>query len=126
MNYTSAKSWYDKNIYHEGGLISNTKPSKIMDIVNKLFNTQSNESVVKMLKGELAIPQNNVMKNFIPNMQNFVSSFIPNITPSVATSGGNIYNLTVEIANMNANSKKEIDNVAKFLIDGVRKFGKQI
>jgi len=114
------------DIYHEGGIIANKPTNKIMDIVNKLFNTQSNETVVKMLKGELAIPQNNVMKNFIPNMQNFVNSFIPNITPSVATSGGNIYNLTVEVANMNANSKSDIDNVTKYLINGVRKFGKQI
>ena len=126
MDYDTAYDWYKTQVYHEGGFISNSKPSKIMDIVNKLFNTQSNESVVKMLKGELAIPENNVMKNFMPNMQNFVNSFMPNITPSVATSGGNNYYLTVEVANMNANSKKDIDNVTKFMMNGIRKLGKQV
>jgi len=126
MNYTSAKSWYDKNIYHEGGLISNTKPSKIMDIVNKLFNTQSNESVVKMLKGELAIPENNVMKNFMPNMQNFVSSFVPsfNLQPQAVGGGNTNITMNVNIAKVNTQDQSSLNQFFGTIRTELNKIGK--
>jgi len=105
------------DIYHEGGQIGNAPTNKIMDIVNKLFNVSPNESVVKMLKGELAIPQNNVMKNFIPNMHNFVSSFIPNINPQSQVAGvGNtniIMNVNIDKLTGDKNGAKEFFSVIR-------------
>ena len=124
MDYDSAYNWYKTQVYHEGGLISNSKPSKIMDIVNKLFNTKSNESVVKMLKGELAIPENNVVKNFIPNMQNFVSSFIPsfNLQPQGAGAGDQIVN--INIAKVNTQDQGSLNQFFGTIRTELKKIGK--
>jgi len=125
MDYDTAYDWYKTQVYHEGGFISNSKPSKIMDIVNKLFNTKSNESVVKMLKGELAIPENNVMKNFMPNMQNFISSITPsfNLQPQVAGAGNVNYNLTLNIDNLNG-TRKDANMVFTEIVNGLKRMGK--
>jgi len=128
MNYDTASDWFKNNIYHEGGVVlpEGKSPNKIQDIINKLFNVKPGEQVIKSLIGEIQVPTQNIARNFAPNIQNFVNSLIPNITTSTATStsSGDKYYLTVEVANMNANSKKDIDNVSRFLMNGVRKLGK--
>jgi len=124
LNYSGVVSWKNKNVYHDGGIVGNqsSSPSKIMDIVNKLFNVKPNESIVKMLKGELAIPQRNVLSNFIPNMQNLVNSIIPNNSPAVISSPTNTYNLNIKIDSMNG-SKSDINNFATKIINGVKRLG---
>ena len=99
MGYTEAYSWY--KTLHTGGIVGNelTSNSKLTEIINKLFNTQPNEQVVKMLKGELAIPAQNIVSNFIPNMKNFINSLTPqiNLATSGVSSGDTIYNLNFNI-----------------------------
>jgi len=111
------------NVYHTGGVVGNQSQSssKIMDIVNRLFNVKPGEQVIKSLIGELEIPQKNVLSNFIPNMNNLVSSLTGN-TSTVVSSPVNTYNLNINIDSMNG-SKSDINNFATKIINGVKKLG---
>jgi hypothetical protein len=44
-------------------------------LVNDLFNKQPNEEVVKVLKGEVMVPESNI-PNFFTNMKNFASGLV--------------------------------------------------
>lgn len=105
---------------HEGGIVGNqSNTPKLTQLVNKLFNTNSSEQIVKMLKGELAIPGKNITKNFIPNMKKFANSFTSQI-PAVA--GDNIYKLNINIENITGD-KKGGQVVVDTIINGVNKLG---
>lgn len=68
--------------YHDGGRVGDqtTADRNLPNIVNKLFNTAPNEQIIKALKGELMIPEENIYKNFIPNIGNLVNSIsVPKI-----------------------------------------------
>ena len=58
--------------YHSGGIVGEN--GKIPDAINRMFNVKPNEQLVKALKGELMIPPNNIMNNFIPNLRNLAGS----------------------------------------------------
>ena len=77
--------------YHSGGRVGDGSRD-LPEVVNKLFNTRPNEQIVKALKGELFIPEENIFKNFLPNLQNLFNMVTSNITvpkiPSVATASG--------------------------------------
>jgi TP901 family phage tail tape measure protein len=116
---------FDKNgnkitTKHKGGIIEGVFPSRETKMVNDLFNLKPNESIVKMLKGELAIPQNNIVKNFIPNLRNLVSSLSSNQIVSPIT---NQYQLELKINNLNG-TKKDADIVFSTIVDGLKKMGK--
>jgi hypothetical protein len=70
--------------HHDGGIVGNKPPSKIVQIANKMFNAKPNEQVIKSLVGELQIPPINIAKNFIPAIQG-VANQVANM---VAGKGG--------------------------------------
>ena len=114
-------AWYKNGnrIYHNGGFVGSKTPSKIGDLVDKLFNTKPNEQVVKSLIGELQIPPQNI-GNIIPNLQNTIST--------IMSKGGQIlnnYHLAINIDNMNG-TKKDAQNLSATLVEGIRKLGGKI
>jgi len=60
----------DSLIIPTGGIVANN--SKVKDIINKLFNTKSNEQVVKLLNNNELIISADAVKKFIPNLQNLI------------------------------------------------------
>ncbi|MFA6619439.1 MAG: hypothetical protein WCT23_10280, partial [Candidatus Neomarinimicrobiota bacterium] len=89
------------NVYkkHTGGIVgeesNSSSPSRITKLVNKMFNVQGNEQIVKALKNELFVPQSNLTKFFIPNMQNLLSSLTPQISVASASSGNQTININI-------------------------------
>jgi TP901 family phage tail tape measure protein len=59
---------------HKGGTVEGKPPSRITQLMDKLFNLAPNEQMVKALKGELFVPEQNIGRNFIPNMRNLATS----------------------------------------------------
>jgi LysM repeat protein len=88
--------------YHQGGLVGDKPGGKLPELINRLFNTKPNEQVIKALKGELMIPQQNIMKNFLPNMQSVLSSMQ---TPNLVGNAGN--NVTIDIHNITVTGGKQ-------------------
>ena len=75
MDVSKQKKYLEKLLklpkFHTGGIVGDGNPSdKLNKIVNELFNTKPNETIVKSLIGELQIPPQNIKKNFIPNITN--------------------------------------------------------
>jgi len=67
----------------------------------------------------------NLMNNFnLPNMN--MSNILSNFTPANAMVSGDTIYLNVRVDNMNANSKKDADNVFNSIVDGLRGMGKKI
>lgn len=60
---------------HDGGFVGDGSRD-LPEIVNRMFNAKPNEQIVKALRGELFIPEENIMKNFIPNMKNLANSMV--------------------------------------------------
>lgn len=110
------KMGYRYTTLHDGGVVGGTT-DRMTDIANKLFNLKPNEQIVKALKGELYIPQNNI-PNFFNNLRGLFSSAQP------AMAGvQNFYQLDISIANMSG-SKKDIDYMFSEINKGIRKIGK--
>lgn len=42
--------------HNDGGIVGNNE-SSLTDLINKLFDTKPNEEIVKVLKGEIKIPE---------------------------------------------------------------------
>jgi hypothetical protein len=108
--------------FHEGGIVSGSNgSSSLLQKVNALFNLKPNERIVKSLVDELQIPKINVFQNFIPNLQNMISS----ITPQVAVEGGGnvTYNMNVHIDKVE-NSEQGVDGFFKKINKGMEKLGK--
>lgn len=80
---------------HSGGFVDGKQPSRLAELANKLFNTKPSEQMVKALKGELFVPEHNILNNFIPNMQNLVNSISSPVTQSIPISG-DTYQVTIE------------------------------
>ncbi|MSU01929.1 phage tail tape measure protein [Tissierella pigra] len=74
------------NKKHEGGIVGDGNRD-LPHLVNKFFNTKPNEQMVKALKGELFIPEENIYKNFLPNMQTLMdvttSSLVANVSDTL-------------------------------------------
>jgi len=106
-------------MYHDGGIIGSGVSSKTVDIVNQLLNTKPNERVVKALVGELYAPAENITKKFVPNLQTALDSIQP---VGLIASGGNSYELNMNIESMNG-TKKDAQAVFKEVIKGFRAMG---
>jgi TP901 family phage tail tape measure protein len=120
--------WYrdssmKQRLFHKGGIVGGVG-SAASNLVNKLFNTQPNEEVVKALKGELFAPHNNIVKNFIPNMRNLAGSLARPI-PIAGVGGGDI-NINVNVDKLVADDKKSIKRVATDIVTEVKKKGGKI
>ena len=87
--------------YHEGGIVGDGSRD-LPEAVNKLFNTKTDEQMVKAKLGELFVPKENLSKYFIPNMQEVFKSTIlssmnlsipkmPSVSLADVSSGDNIY-----------------------------------
>jgi len=110
--------------YHTGGLVdggSNGSGSSIMRAVNSLFNVKPNERIVKALKGELFAPEENVTKNFIPNIKNMLKSS----SNAVAVEANKTFHLTIHIDNLNG-TKKDADYLLGEIVKGTKKLGLNI
>lgn len=70
--YKADGTWWKDNerLYHSGGVVGGTT-SRLGQLIDKLFNTNSNEIITKSLKGEVQIPPNN-FANGLRNMQNML------------------------------------------------------
>lgn len=99
--------------YHTGGIVGGTgsKLASLIDNLANKFSIKPNEQLVKALKGEVMIPQSNI-PNLIRNFQSALS-------PSVATSGGDTYALTLHIDNLNG-TKQEADNLASTILKNIK------
>lgn len=105
--------------YHSGGIVGNQPKNKFTEMANKLFNLKPNETLIKSLKGELMIPQGNIMSNFLPNMQNLANSLV---SPQMATTGGNTFHLNMRIDNLNG-TKQDGDMLLNRVVKGLDKLG---
>lgn len=115
---TNDESWWSSNdtlnsgggdfiSAHEGGIIgeqTNTPP-KVVSLVNNLLNIKPNEAVVKALRGEIMVPPENIVNNFIPNMKNLITSFTGKGTTTVNNS--KTYNIHVD--------KIQTDDIRQFI-----------
>jgi hypothetical protein len=105
---------------HTGGIVGNETPSNITQLVNKLFNLKPNEQMVKALKNELMIPQQN-MPNFVSNIKNLVSSIQPQV--AMAGAGNVVYNLNLNIESLSGD-KRGADYLFSEITKGIKKRGK--
>ncbi len=109
--------------FHTGGIIGedsgSSSPSRITQLVNKLFNLKPNEQVVTALKNEIMIPQNNI-PNFISNIQNMVSG----LQPIVAGGGDTNYHLSLRIDNINGDNKNAGNEIFSQIVSGLKRMGK--
>lgn len=71
MNASSLESFINTRVLHSGGVVG--KASGLSKLFNEFFNTKPNEQIVKMLEKEIAVPEVNLSKYAIPNLQNLVS-----------------------------------------------------
>lgn len=111
--------------FHEGGVTGSG--SSLVQKVSDFFNLKNNEVMIKSLVGELHIPENNVIKNFIPNMQNLISNLTPQISfAGVGGSAGDtIYNLNLRIDNVTGD-KNGGQTVYNEIVKGLQKLGNKI
>lgn len=93
--------------HHDGGVVGNS-PSRLANLVNKLFNLKNGETLTKSLIGEVQVPPSN-FPNIISNVQNMISSIMPK--QQVATSAGNII-MNINIDNVNANNRNDVNKMA--------------
>jgi hypothetical protein len=78
--------------------------------------------MIMALKKELFVPEINLTKFFVPNMQDLISS----ITPQISLAGGgtnNVYNLNFQVDRLE-NSDKGADYIFKKINQGLFKIGK--
>ena len=89
--------------YHDGGIVGG-RTDNITKMVNELFNVKPNEMAIKALKGELMIPPQNIVNNFIPNMKGLINSML---------SGGSNINIKefLKIDNFINNTDTDIDTL---------------
>lgn len=102
---------------HDGGIIGG-KSDRLTEAINKLFNVKPNEQLIKGLKGELYIPPQNIVKNFIPNINKLMTS-------TSSPNGGNVvYNLNLRFDNFRG-TKKDGENVFNIVANGLKRMGKK-
>ena len=126
-------------IYHNGGFVGDGENTKLPSLIEKMFNLKPNEQIIKALKGELMIPQENIMSNFMPNLQDLINSVIlnlpkfkplnlPNFTP-VSTTGNteihNHYDIDMNISKLNGD-KNGAKTVLAELVNQIKKKGGDI
>lgn len=113
-------NWYKNGVrlYHGGGLVGGGGNSTAQ-LINRMFNAAPNEQVIMALEDELMAPQNNIMKNFMPNMAGLVS----NVSSKVASTnnGGTV---VINIGSVTGD-KKGADMVSKSIVNELKKLGKQ-
>ena len=97
------------NKFHDGGIVGG-KTGKIGEILNKLFNTNANETVITSLLGELQVPPQNFTKFAIPNIQKMFNMISPqsSMQPVITEEHYHFNNMTIKT-----------DNAETFL-DGIR------
>jgi hypothetical protein len=103
--------------YHSGGVVGDD-PSPISNLMNKMFNLKADERVIKALKDEVMIPEQNIHSKFIPNLRNLIGSMNSPISSGV----GAVYNLTLNFDKFSGN-KSDADFVINKVVSGVRKLG---
>lgn len=104
-------------VLHDGGIIGKTG-DKTTELINKLFNVKPNEQLIKGLKGELMIPQHNIIKNFIPNLNGLMMA-------TSSDNGGNVvYNLNLRFDNFRG-TKQDGENVFNIVANGLKRMGKK-
>ncbi|WEG18488.1 transglycosylase SLT domain-containing protein [Alkalihalophilus pseudofirmus] len=81
LSYNSGTgTWHTSDglkAYHTGGIVGDSKPNKFTELMNKLLNTNANETVIKALNNELYSPQDNLAKFAAPNLQKLMGSIKP-------------------------------------------------
>ncbi|TPG68895.1 phage tail tape measure protein [Brevibacillus laterosporus] len=121
MDYKEAYDWY-KGTFHKGGLVPGGNSDQLSDIINNMFNLKPSEGIIKALGGELMIPQENITKNFIPNLQNLVKSITPATasTLAVPSSSSIVVNL---YADKIMGTEKEADSFINKIANGIKRRG---
>lgn len=107
-------------VYHSGGVVGD-KPPELIDKINKFFNTDASENVIKALTNEILTPPKNIVQYFIPNMQKLTSSIVPQV--QIAGAGDTIYNLNLRIDSVVGN-KEGGQTVFKEIVKGLKSFSK--
>lgn len=102
----------DAGLFHQGGIVGNVS-NRITELVNKLFNVQPNEQIVKALKGELFVPQDNIINNFIPNMRNLMGSNPGNVINN--NNYNNSQTINVNVEKIVSNNPKDFFNQMKHI-----------
>lgn len=93
--------------YHTGGIIGETKGSRLSNLANKLFNAKPGEQVVKSLVGELQVPPMNI-PNLFTNINSMVGSLFSKQQPQMQPAG--------DVINMNG-VVIQADNPKQFFKD---------
>lgn len=132
MDYNQASSWYNswkhkaiKQGFHQGGIVGNAgSSSPLVKLTNKLFNLKPNEAVVKSLIGEVMVPPENILNNFLPNMQNFAQQLLPAVAMSPASSGDidNHYDISININSLSGD-KNGAKTMFKEFVNEIKKQG---
>jgi chromosome segregation ATPase len=86
--------------HHEGG-IAGSKPSPMGALINKIFNVKPNETVAKLLKGEVVINPN------LPHVQSNMNRLLNGLTPNVAMDGGNTTHINLNGVTIQANDANQ-------------------
>lgn len=118
--------WLKQNRKHDGGFVGiNQPPNKISEIVQKLFNKKSDEQLVLALKKEFFVPQENIFKNFVPNMQKLLSSIT---SPQIIVNSGEGYggiNMPIYIDRVYTEDKDSLNRFFNRINIGLKKIGKK-
>jgi|GEM_PF-5414587 len=87
--------------YHDGGIVGDKAPNKLVQLANRLFNVKPHESLTKSLIGELQIPPKNIQSNLLPNLRNMAAALTtPMSNPSMVTENHfHFNNMTVKSDN---------------------------
>jgi len=110
-------------IYHDGGIVGEqtSTPPRIVQLVNKMLNTKGNEQLIKAIQNEVYSPPQNIISNFIPNLQNLISTVSPQI--AIATSSPTITNtITFNVSGSNGLSKSDLKQAADYINSQTSKY----
>lgn len=99
--------------YHDGGIVGNRSSSSIGGVLDKLLNTNADETVIKALKGELYSPQHNFSRYFVPNLQKLIGNIgQPSITPVTVK-----FDNLLQIDNFNNKSETDVNRLIDVATD---------
>lgn len=114
-----------KYTMHQGGIVGDGIPPYVVKLMNKLFNTKGNETLIKALKNEIFVPPQNIVNNFIPNARNLVNSAVSEIPKQPMVVREVIErDMHVHINKVVADDKKSVDRLLERIHRESEKRGK--
>lgn len=109
----------DPTKFHSGGIVG-SKPNRLGEIFNKIFNAKPGEQVIKSLVGELQVPPKN-FANGIANLREVAANLIQPVP--VATGGAGSIEINFNVDTMYG-TEQEARSFSSKIIDTMKRNGR--